>query len=59
MKNKTKTTKKKLPFDPVLEVEEWKDAVDRETQGMTEKQMNQYYNDALRLIKPDLVFQNN
>lgn len=35
-------TNKKLSPDPVDIVENWKDAVDQDTQGMTEKQLNQY-----------------
>lgn len=50
MKNKIKTTKKKLSIDPVEMVETWKDAVDKETQGMTEKQLNQYFEKELALV---------
>lgn len=51
MKNKIKTIKKKLFLDPVEMVEKWKDAVDKETQGMTEKEFNWFFEKEVNAVK--------
>jgi len=38
------------PTDPVLEVEQWKDAVDEKTKGMTAEELKQYYVEALKFL---------
>jgi len=54
MKNETSVTDnsqmKQGHVDPVLEVEEWKDKVDEETQNMTPDELKQYYLKALQLL---------
>ena len=38
-------------IDPVLEVEQWKDAVYEETKNMTPEQLQEYYREALQFVK--------
>lgn len=47
-----KTIPKKTKLDPVLEVEQWKDAVDRKIKNMSLKQLKHYYTQVLRLVSP-------